>query len=207
MATEFLNTFFGGAAKVRLIKLFLYNPEKTFDVGEAASRAKVPDQNARKEIENLERIGFLRTNSYVKDIRRQRNRKVFITRKKTHGWTLNQKFPYMEALETFLSNINPFKHKDIIEKISKAGKIQLVIVAGIFIKDPNSRVDLLVVGDNIKESFLEGVIHSIEADIGKEIRYAFFETAEFNYRRAVFDRLIRDILDYPHEKIINRLEI
>ena len=93
----------------------------------------------------------------------------------------------------------------IVNKISV--NIQLLIISGIFIKNPDSRVDLLVVGDNLKLSSLENIIKTIESEIGKEIRYAVFETSEFNYRYSMFDKLTRDIFDYPHEKIINKLNL
>ena len=128
-----------------------------------------------------------------------------MSRKRVNGWTLDRKFPYVEDITSFLSNINPFKHKDIIDKISRAGKIKLLIIAGVFIKDPDSRIDLLVVGDELKNTQLDNIIKIIESEIGKEIRYAVFETKEFNYRLSMFDKLIRDLLDYPHEKIINKL--
>ncbi len=204
---EILERLFGSAAKVKIIKLFLFNKEEAYDVTQTADRTKVSGGVARKEIVNLERIGFLKTRSYTKEIRRQKNRNMTVVRKRTYGWTLDTRFPYIEALELFLSNINPFKHRDILDKISRAGKMQLVIIAGIFIKDPDSRVDLLIVGDNIKQNMLDGIIKTIESEIGKEIRYAVFETSEFSYRYSMFDKLIRDILDYPHEKIINKLNL
>jgi hypothetical protein len=204
---DILEKLFGSAAKVKLIKLFLFNPEAAFDVTAAADRAKVSRGIARKEISNLEKINFLRRKSYTKEIKRQKNRSIQIFRKRTNGWTLDQKFPYTEDIKSFLSNINPFKHKDFINRISHAGKIQLLIISGIFIKNPDSRVDLLVVGDNLKQSQLDNIMSTIESEIGKEIRYAVFETSEFNYRYSMFDKLIRDILDYPHEKIINKLNL
>lgn len=204
---DILERLFGSAAKVKLIKLFLFNPEAAYDVTQAAERAKVSRGVARKEISNLEKIGFIRSRFYVKEIRRQKNRKIETVRKRVNGWTLDQKFPYIEDIKAFLSNINPFKHKDIIDKISRAGKIQLLIVSGIFIKYAEARADLMVVGDNLKLSSLENIIKTIESEIGREIRYAVFETSEFNYRFSVFDKLIRDILDFPHEKIINKLNL
>jgi len=204
---DILERLFGSAAKVKIIKLFLFNPEKTFDIAQTAERTKVSPGIARKEIANLEKIGFLRQRFYIKEIRRQKNRTMSISRKRANGWTLSPKFPYIEDMESFLTNINPFKHKDIINKISRAGKIQLIIISGIFIKYPEARVDLLVVGDNLKLSQLENIIKTIESEIGKEIRYAAFETEDFNYRFSVFDKLIRDILDYPHQKIINKLNL
>src|SRR3989344_4135 len=202
---DILEKIFGSNAKVKIIKLFLFNPETAYDIYQISDRTKVSQSQVRKEINALEKIEFLRQKSFMKEIRKQKNRTIVTSKKRANGWTLDNKFPYLEALEAFLSNINPFKHKDIIEKISKAGKMQLLIISGIFIKEPDSRVDLLVVGDNIKQGILEGIIKTIESEIGKEIRYAVFETSEFNYRYSMFDKLVRDILDYPHEKIINKL--
>lgn len=192
---------------MKIIKLFLMNPEQGFDTAEVSERAKVSRGVSRKEIYNLEKIGFLKLRAYSKSFKRQKNRTISIIKKRVNGWTLDANFPYVEALESFLSNINPFKHKEIIHKISRAGKIQLLIISGIFIKYPEARIDLLVVGDNLKLGSLENIIKVIESEIGKEIRYTVFETSEFTYRYSVFDKLIRDILDFPHEKIINKLNL
>ncbi len=202
---DILEKLFGSAAKVKVIKLFLFNPEMAFDTSQTAERTKVSKKVIRRETANLREMGFLKPKFYIKEVRRQKNRGLQTFRQRTNGWTLDPKFPYIEAIESFLSNINPFKHKDIIDKISRAGKIQLLIISGIFIKDPDSRVDLLVVGDGLKQNQLDNIIKTIESEIGKEIRYAVFETSEFSYRHSMFDKLIRDILDYPHEKIINKL--
>ncbi|MCR4311355.1 MAG: hypothetical protein NUV54_02190, partial [Candidatus Taylorbacteria bacterium] len=76
---------------------------------------------------------------------------------------------------------------------------------GVFIQDTDSRIDLLIVGDLLRTPALETVIRNIEAEIGKELRYAVFETADFEYRFGMYDKLVRDILDYPHRKVLNRL--
>jgi predicted transcriptional regulator len=204
---DILEKLFGSAAKVKIIKLFLFNPDSAFDNPEAAERAKVSKAVTRREISNLEKIGFIKPRFYSKTIKRQKNRTMETFHKRVNGWTLDNKFPYIEAIKSFLSNINPFKHREIIDRISRAGKIQLLIISGVFIKDPDSRADLLVVGDNLKQGQLDNIIKTIESEIGKEIRYAVFETSEFKYRYSMFDKLIRDILDYPHEKIINKLNL
>jgi hypothetical protein len=83
----------------------------------------------------------------------------------------------------------------------------MVIVSGVFIQDSDSRVDLLVVGDNLKSSAIERVVRTMEAEIGKELVFASFETADFHYRLGMYDKLIRDILDYPHQKLLDKLNI
>jgi hypothetical protein len=83
----------------------------------------------------------------------------------------------------------------------------LVLIAGVLKHDPESRVDILIVGDHIKKGMLITAISTLEAELGKELRYAAFETADFKYRISVYDKLVKDILDYPHEKILNKLGI
>ena len=80
-------------------------------------------------------------------------------------------------------------------------------VSGVFIQKPDSRVDLLIVGDRIKSTSLDRIIRNLEAQIGKELRYASFSTKEFRYRLNVYDRLIRDILDFPHEPVLDRIGV
>ena len=46
----------------------------------------------------------------------------------------------------------------------------------------------------------------MEAEIGRELSYGVFETDDFRYRVSVCDKFIRDILDYSHKKILNKLE-
>jgi len=39
------------------------------------------------------------------------------------------------------------------------------------------------------------------------VRYAAFPSDEFQYRLDVYDKLIRDVFDYPHRIIVDRIDI
>jgi hypothetical protein len=122
------------------------------------------------------------------------------------GFMLQETFPYLSGLRTFLLTIDPLTPKEITRKLTRLGSIKLILIAGLFIQEfEESRVDLLVVGDNVKKSSLENTIKTIEADIGKEVRYAYFTTDDFRYRLSMCDKLTRDILDYPHKMVLNKL--
>ena len=82
-----------------------------------------------------------------------------------------------------------------------------MIAAGVFIQNWDSRVDLLIVGEELNLHKIESIIRNIESDIGKEISYSAFETQDFEYRMGIHDRLVRDILDYPHVTLLDRLGI
>lgn len=190
---ESLEKLFGSAVRLKLIKLFLYNPKTSFTSSEAASRVRVGTSVARKEIDELEKAEL------VKKVRSKKGN--------TNSWTRSATCGYAEALETFLTTVESSDHKDLANKISKAGKIQLLFLSGFFIRNTEARVDMFIVGDNLNKSVLSKVVSSIESEMGREIRYAFFSTADFKYRYSMFDKLIRDVLDFPHKKIVNKIGI
>ncbi len=126
-------------------------------------------------------------------------------RKSISGFTLNQKFPYLAALQNLVINTVLIKDNEIIDRLSGVGHIKLLITSGVFIQDFESRVDLLIVGDRLKKTLIEGRIKKMESEIGKELRYSIFETADFQYRVSIYDKLVRDILEFKHRKVIDKL--
>jgi len=89
----------------------------------------------------------------------------------------------------------------------KVGRVKFLAVSGIFIKNKDSRVDLLIVGDKLKKNKIEEGVKKLEAEIGMELVYAVFETKEFVYRLSMYDKLVRDILDFPHEIVLQAKEL
>lgn len=199
---EILEKVFGSAAKVKIMRLFLFNTGDCFDISSIASRAKVSKKSARSEIHTLEEISLVKPRVFYKNTPSASNKD---RKTKVKGWVLDTNFAHLAPLQNFLILASAFQPKDIIRKIGRVGKIKLLVVAGVFIQDKESRVDMLVVGDGIRKGALETVVKSIEAELGKEIVYSAFETSDFKYRLSMFDKLIRDILDYPHKKLIDKL--
>jgi hypothetical protein len=192
---ELLERLFGSTAKVKLLRLFLFNAEQVFSVSTIKERSKLKPEQLRRELLNLQKMGLIRKKAI----------------KKSSGdnavWALNENFPYLEPLRGLLVTISPVTHEDVIRKLQKAGKVKAVILSGIFIHRSDSRADILVIGDQIKKGILTGVMKNLESDMGRELRYAALETEDFKYRRNVGDRLIRDILDYPHEIVLDKMGV
>lgn len=199
---EILEKVFGSAAKVKIMRLFLFNPEASFDIRSIALRAKVSRRVAREEMRTLEEISLVKPRVFYKNTpsAAKKDKKT-----KVRGWILDTNFAHLAPLQNFLILTGAFQPKDIIRKVNRVGKIKLLIIAGVFIQNKESRVDMLIVGDGLKKGAVETMIKSIEAELGREIVYSAFETADFKYRLSMFDKLIRDILDYPHKKLIDKL--
>lgn len=190
---ETLAKLFGSETKVKLMRLFLFNPDHVFDTKDIAQRARADISKVRREVGLLEKMGLVK--------RRQMTKK----NRTGSGYALDTQFAYLSSLQNFLINIEPLHPKEMVKKFTRLGSMKLILVAGVFIQDPESRIDLLLVGDGVKASSLDNTVKNIEAEIGKELKYAYFTTEDFKYRLSMYDKLTRDILDYPHKMVLNKL--
>lgn len=205
--TDLLGKLFGSPARVKMLRLFLFNKGEVLETKDTAKRIKVMSGTARREISTLSYIGFIRKKTCYKEVLQRRGNKTTARKKKIIGWTLDEKFPYLNELQIFLLKATPLSNDEIARRLSRVGKLQLVIIAGAFIQNWDSRVDILIVGNKIKQPRLRTTLRDMEAELGKELSVATLSTGDFKYRMSVYDKLIRDILDYPHETIIDRIGI
>lgn len=194
-----LTAIFGNQAKVRILRLFLFNPETPFFLTEVVERTKTGSAAVRKELSTLLKAGLLKKRLTTKEI----------SGKKVHGlsYALNAKFVYIDQLKNFLTVSSVSADESLLKKFTSVGRLKLAVASGIFIQNWDARVDLLLVGDELDLSRIESIIKGIEAEIGKEIAYSAFETSDFEYRMGIHDRLVRDILDYPHVTLLDRLGV
>jgi len=190
---ETLEKLFGSSAKVKIMRLFIFNPSENYDSKTIAVKSKVGPAELRRELNSLSRMGLIKKKAFVSG------------GKKKAGWTLNSAFSFLVPLENILTHLGPVSHQDLIKRIATAGKIKCIVISGVFTKQWDGRVDILIVGDKIKKNILQNVVRNIEAEIGKDLRFASLDTAEFQYRFSIGDKLIRDIFDYPHHVIFDKV--
>ncbi len=180
---------FGSPARLKMLRLFIFNPDLQLTAVEAAERAKVSVATARKELSELYAAGFLRKKG-------ERTRAQFQT---------NPKFEQFPALAQFIRDTTSVRPQRVRELLKKAGTLHLIVLSGLFTGAIEPRIDLLVVGDKLEERALAQGVRTIEAELGREIRYASFATEDFRYRLGVYDRLLRDVFDYPHRTLLDKL--
>jgi len=191
MSKEILEQLFDSLVKVRLLKLFLRNPNDFFELSEIVKRIKSSAPACRSQINKLESISLIK--SKIKNKKKE--------------YSINRDFDFYNELKTLVLKSSPASKKKILKRLKDLGRINLAILSGIFVNAENSRIDLLVVGDAIKQAKLSSFFNDLEAEIGKEIDYVLLSTKDFKYRYEMFDRFILDVLEKPHEKLINKLKI
>ena len=204
---ETLSKLFSGEERVKVMRLFLFNPEELFSLEQIMDKARISGKAARFEIEVLKKAQMIRSRKSVQLVKTKKRGKVVELKKKVVCWHLDPNFEYLSPMQNLLINTRPLRKEEILKRLSHVGKLKMVIVAGVFIQNPESRVDILIVGDNLKRGAIDRIVKNMEAEIGKELAFASFETADFNYRLGMYDKLIRDILDYPHQKLMDKLQI
>ena len=183
---EILGKLFDGVNRVKIMRLFLLNPETSFTGSEISRRSKVGMGSLRREL-NL-----------LRDAR-------FISKNKKGDWIVDTEFPFTQPLKQLLIGGQTFTHDEIMRRFKNAGRLKLLIISGVFIQDETSRADILIVADHPKKTAIDRVVRGLEAEIGRELRYSILETEEYKYRISVYDKFIRDILDFAHERVIDKV--
>jgi len=193
---DILAKLFGSQARVRIMRLFLLNSEAVFEIEDIVSRSRVTKNNVRKEINALLSMGFIKSKTIVKEGSRG-------AKKKSNGYFLNVQFKYLASVRDVLIDPSLLIQDDMKNRFRPAGKVKLMITAGVLIGEDKRRVDILLVGDNLRKNIIQQIVKGLEAEIGKELDYVIFDSEEFKYRLDMYDKLVCDILDLPHEKIID----
>ncbi len=201
-----LEKLFGSTARVKILRLFLLNPLESYDAKMVSEKSKVTISGARSELNILKKAGILAEKSFFKETP-SRKKGNAPTKKRVQGVTLKPGFPLLIPLKNLIISETPLNRDEIARRFRTVGKIKLLIISGIFLDEPDSRIDVLIVGDGLKKRAIESTMKSIEAEIGKELSYAALETPEFLYRVSVYDKLIRDVLDFRHDRVIDKLGV
>lgn len=186
MLENLLNT----KSKKKILSVFFAHPKRSFSIQELRVTAEVSARAAAEAVRELGRADVL--SQSVKN--RQRLFRV------------NVRFPLYQELEDLLSS-DAKRDYDLVSKVmKKVPNAKLVMLSGIFTMQPNLPLDLLIVGDNISRIRLAILLKEVEKITGMEVVYAVMSVEEYEYRRLMNDRFVRDILDYPHLFVVNNLK-
>ncbi len=183
-----LSKLFGTSARVKLLRLFLFNSRQSFTLPEAAQRARTTLLETRRELRLFQSVDLI------------------VRGKKGGRYALANDFAYVEALQNLLLNA-PTRVEDIVEWVRGIGPVKLVVLSGVFLGEWNDSLDMLIVGDKIQERKIRQRTRRFEAEIGKELRFTILSIEDFLYRLNMNDKLIRDVFDYPHRIVLDRLNI
>lgn len=201
---KILGKLFESAPKAKILTLFFRNPDSVFSFEEAGKHTRLKNRYVKKEIMQLYKLKILEKKSRIEIISGKNKRKKS---KKTPVFSANPEFQLYKELRELFMKTAAASSKKLLTDILHLGKVKLAIVSGFFINHPISRVDLLIVGDNLDRRRLKNFLSRLESETGKTLSYSVMNSDEFRYRINMFDRFLRDILEFPHQKLINKFNI
>ncbi len=181
-----LKNLFTSNTRVKLLKLFLLNPEEEYFVRELTRVLDEQINSIRRELDNLKKMGLLKS--------RTKNRRKF--------YSINSNFVLFRELRNIVIKAE-LSSDNLIKNISKMGEVDFLLISGMFLKK-NGPVDLLIVGDVNKEE-LEGFLDKLETE--EAIKFSILPKKDFIYRVKCRDHFILDLIQDPDNIIgINKLE-
>lgn len=186
---------FGSKTRVKLLSLFLNNPDRPFFVREITRKIDEQINSVRRELSNLLSIGIVKSDS--------NQNKLY--------YEVNQKYEYYEPLRTIFANIPIRSNKamketkeeeQIAKKLRTSGRIELAFLTGGFVRQSHVGIDLFVVGD-VNRAKIAKVVTELEHDLSRELNYTVMTPEDFSYRLSLNDRFLTNIMDAKKIKLIN----
>lgn len=216
MLGKTLEHIFESKPKINALKFFLMNPGGEFTLLHAAKSAQINRKQLNGELKKFVRVGLVGTRMARFEIekpgqRSRRNRKKLLKPKikvaRHRVFFVNKDFEIYPELRALFSRVAPSGHEAVLGRVKRLGDVKFAMLSGVFIKNDAALADLMIVGDKLKKARVSSFIKKLQAEVGKELNYSVMTTPEFRYRLDMNDRFVRDILDFPHDKLINKLGI
>ena len=201
-----LSKLFGSSERVKLIRLFLNNPEMMYDIDEIEEKIKVKKEKLKIELFELEKSELIIKSKENFSIEYQSGSSIRSGTREYTCYKINKKFRFLQALSSLMFDFKNANHDVLLERFKSIGRCKLFILSGVFIQDDKSRLDILYVGEAIKNNLADKVVAELAIEIGKELNIHILDLEEFNYRHKMFDRFLHDVLDSKKNIIlVNKL--
>ncbi len=216
-----IEQLFGSKTRVKLLKLFFSNPNRSFYVREITRKVEEQINSVRRELANLLSLGLITSDST--------NNKLY--------YEVNQKYEHYEALRSMFSEA-PAKKSTTKKEANKtttkddetpapaveekspekfvelpeakhwdgAGNIVGIAYTGVYTRDETAGVDILIIG-NAVISKIESVIVELEKEKNVELRYALIEPDEWQYRKQVRDKFWLQFMGAKKQIVLDKVNV
>lgn len=199
-----IEQLFGSKTRVKLLRLFYSNPNRSFYVREITRKIDEQINSVRRELSNLLSIGIISSDTT--------NNRLY--------YEVNQDYEYFRPLSEIFGTVEVVadqsteeiiviaskKVDPAIAELNSIGNVELALYTGQFTRDESSGIDMLIVGD-VNQSKLNKYMKELEEKEKKEIRYVVMTSKDFDYRRQVKDRFIATVLSSKNQIIIDKRQI
>lgn len=173
--------------RVKILELFLGNPEESYHVRDIVRRVDEEINAVRRELARLEKINLLASE-----------------------WRANRRFYSVKKDFIFYSELLSIINKSVglggalIKNKAKLGKIKYAMLSGAFVRGKpynQNEVDLFIVGTIVMPE-LNVHVREEEARRTREINFTPMTEEEFNFRKNRRDPFIMGVLSKPRVMLV-----
>jgi len=195
-----LEHLFGSRTRVKLLTLFIHNPDDGFYVRELTRKIDTQINAVRREIQNLEKMGLIVEGAAPVEAspvkRPGLKRKYYIA---------NKDFPLYRELHSLLTKAHVFMERRLDDRIQRLGSINYLAFMGSFQGMMGQPVDLFLVG-SVDETEFKKLVQELEKELGFEINFSIMTPTEYTYRKEIADRFLLSILAADKTVSVNKLD-
>lgn len=187
-----IDALFGSKTRVKLLHLFLNNPNRAFYVREITRKIDEQINSVRRELANMLSVGIIQSETS--------NNRLY--------YEVNQEFTHYEALKAIFSETDSSAEpssatasaNDWGKRLKKLGDVKAVIFAGKLVKGSTSELDILIVG-NVVKTQAKKFVKELEEEERHSLNFAVMEADDFAYRLSIRDRFTTTIMAAKHTVI------
>lgn len=184
---KMLKRLFTSNTRIKLLTIFLMNPEQEFFIRELTRKLDEQINSIRRELDNLKRLTFLKT--------KNKNRKKY--------YCVNKNFIFLEELKSiFVKALS--SNESIAKELEKIGDIKVLALSGVFIEQPTDTVDMLIVGDVDKDKLTRYLANEIRTQ--RAVKFTIMNERDYLYRINCKDKFVTDLIGNSQNQIlVNKL--
>lgn len=198
-----IDGLFGSKTRVKLLHLFLNNPNKSFYVREITRLIDEQINSVRRELSNLLNAGVITSDTADNKLYYEinQNYEFYLP---FRGIFAGEKLAPSAATvkETLVSAVRSQRNDTWRTKLGSIKGVRVALAAGILVEGSASSIDLLLVG-NTAPAKVKALVKEIETGEGRELNYSSMSYDEFYYRLSIRDRFINQIISSKHDVLVD----
>jgi hypothetical protein len=178
-----IDALFGSKTRVKLLHLFLNNPNRAFYVREITRKIDEQINSVRRELANMLSVGIIKSDSS--------NNRLY--------YEINQDYQHYEPLRAIFADSHLQSEaaasgevNDWSKRLKPLGDVRVALFSGSMVRGSGSEVDVLLAGD-INKTQSKKFMKSLEDEEGRSLNYTVMSYQDFYYRLSIKDRFITAI--------------
>ena len=193
-----IDALFGSKTRVKLLHLFLNNPNRAFYVREITRKIDEQINSVRRELANMLSIGIIKSD--------QSNNRLY--------YEINQEYAYYEPLRQIFAATGLQSEvagevettNDWSKRLKAVGDVRVAIFSGSLVRGSTSDVDVLLAG-SINKTQAKKFIKEIEEEERRTLNYTVMSYEDFYYRLSIKDRFVTTIIGGKHTVLADTEQI